>query len=122
MPALTTPVEWSGSVAGCNAGSASASTQAATLSAVNYFRGLAHLDPVTLDPALTSADQSAALMMHANYSLSQFPPSSWTCYTAAGAAAAGRSNLALGISGPGGATPSRGRPFRCAAPRGPCCR
>jgi hypothetical protein len=40
-------------------------------------------------------------MMSANGTLSHNPPSSWTCWTAAGAAAAGSSNLALGTAGPG---------------------
>jgi len=44
-----------------------------------------------------SADcQKAALMMSANRELSHAPPSSWKCYTKAGARAASKSNLAYG--------------------------
>ena len=39
-------------------------------------------------------------MMTANNQLSHTPPDTWTCYTAAGAEAAGKSNLALGAAGP----------------------
>jgi hypothetical protein len=42
------------------------------------------------------------LMMSANSALDHAPPTTWACYSAAGAEAAGRSNLALGASGVGG--------------------
>jgi hypothetical protein len=44
--------------------------------------------------------QQGALMMEANNQLSHTPPTSWTCYSADGATAAGSSNLALGNAGP----------------------
>lgn len=49
---------------------------------------------------LTSAGKAreAALMMKANNSLSHSPPTSWTCYSANGSDAAGRSNIAFGYS------------------------
>lgn len=37
-------------------------------------------------------------MMDANGALSHMPPTSWACYTAEGAAGAGSSNIALGVS------------------------
>jgi hypothetical protein len=43
--------------------------------------------------------QDAALMMSVNSSLNHYPPSSWQCYSADGAEAAGKSNLCLGLSG-----------------------
>jgi hypothetical protein len=53
---------------------------------------------ITLNPISSAKSQEAALMMTANGTLSHSPPPSWTCYTAAGAEAAGKSNLALGQS------------------------
>lgn len=55
---------------------------------------------MTLNAANSLKAQEAALMMDANNSLSHSPPTSWACYTADGATAAGSSNLALGNSGP----------------------
>ena len=52
----------------------------------------------TLDAALNSQEQEAALMMTANNALSHNPPTSWLCYTSAGATAAGSSNLAGGFN------------------------
>jgi uncharacterized protein YkwD len=86
---------WTGSLFGCLAGGSSASSNAATLSALNYVRSLAGLAPVTLSPSLNAGAQAAALMMSANGALSHNPSSSWKCYTQAGANAASRSNLAL---------------------------
>ncbi|MGY2873899.1 uncharacterized protein YkwD [Marmoricola sp. URHA0025 HA25] len=90
------PIGWlGGSLLGCLAGLTSASTNAATLSAMNYVRSLAGLAPVTESPSLSAGAQQAALMMSANGTLSHEPPSSWKCYSSAGAASAHRSNLAL---------------------------
>jgi uncharacterized protein YkwD len=86
---------WTGSVSGCNAGLSSASANAATLTAMNYVRSMAGLAPVTQNSTLNAGAQAAALMMSANGALSHDPSSSWKCYTSRGAAAAGRSNLAL---------------------------
>jgi uncharacterized protein YkwD len=83
-----------GSLTGCNAG-ISSSSSTATLSAMNYVRALAGLAPVSLNSTLSARAQAAALMMSANGALSHNPPSSWKCYSSAGAAAASRSNLAL---------------------------
>ena len=68
-----------------------------TLRRVNVYRWLSGLDPVTEDPSLRSAEQQCAHMMTVNGTLSHTPPSSWTCYTAAGAGGAGSSNLSLGV-------------------------
>ena len=53
------------------------------------------LAPVTFSPTLNARSQRTALMMSANRSLSHAPPRSWRCSSQAGAANAGRSNLAL---------------------------
>ncbi len=92
---------WPGSVAGCNAGSESHESAAATIADVNFFREMNRLAPVALaGPEINAKAQAAALMFEANAQLSHAPPSSWACFTAGGAEAAGRSNIALGISGP----------------------
>ncbi len=90
---------WNGSVSPCNAGATAQAYQNATLERVNVFRALAGLPGnIAAFSATTDQtdDQQAALMMAANRQLSHAPPSSWTCYTAAGFTGAGKSNLALG--------------------------
>ena len=87
--------DWTGSLVGCQAGASSASSNAATLAALNYVRSMTGLAPVTLSPSLNAGAQAAALMMSANGALSHNPSSNWQCYTPAGATAASRSNLAL---------------------------
>lgn len=84
-----------GSLLGCLPGLSSLSSNAATLAALNYVRSLAGLAPVKLSSSLNYGAQRAALMMSANNALSHDPSPSWKCYSSAGAAAAGRSNLAL---------------------------
>lgn len=84
-----------GSLLGCLPGLSSLTSNAATLSALNYVRSLAGLAPVKLSSSLSYGAQRAALMMSANGALSHDPSRSWKCWSSAGAAAAGRSNLAL---------------------------
>ena len=100
-PALQTPIGWTGNVGTCTAGAPSQAAQASTLTALNYFRSLAGLQPVKFDKALSASAQQAALMMLAKWELSHFPDPNWPCYTASGSAAAGRSSLHLGRSGAG---------------------
>ncbi len=88
--------EWSGNVDTCNAGDVSAAYRQATLTRVNFYREMVGLPPVTFDATNNAKCQKAALMMVANNALNHFPPSSWACYTADGAEAAGNSNLYLG--------------------------
>lgn len=99
VPALDVPIGWTGDASTCDAGGPSAAAQSATLTAINFVRGLAGVDPVAFDPALSAKAQQAALMMHANDDLDHFPPQSWRCYTEEGAEAAGSSNIALGAAG-----------------------
>ncbi len=100
LPALALADDWTGSVASCVAGTTSAAYADATLNMVNYFRAMTGLPAsVTHEAVKDGKSQLAALMMTANNSLSHSPPSSWTCYTAGGAEAAGNSNLALGVAG-----------------------
>jgi hypothetical protein len=101
LPALQTPIDWTGSIAGCVAGTTSQAHVDATFEMVNYYRAMAGLpgDVVEVTSLLDDC-QETALMMIAEGSLSHSPPSSWSCYTPEGAAAAGSSNLALGNHGP----------------------
>lgn len=93
---------WTGAISGCVAGELDAAYREAIQLRVLYFRAMAGLGgEVVLDPALHPKCQLAALMMSANKDLRHDPPESWVCYSADGAEAASRSNLALGIAGPG---------------------
>ncbi len=89
---------WTGSVTGCKAGNISAAARAAQINAVNFARRMANLTPIVganLTDTTQANVQKAALMMEANGKLSHEPPTSWKCYTNAGAATAGKSDLAL---------------------------
>ncbi len=100
LPNLYVPIGWTGNANTCQAGNTSQAYLDATFAMINYFRGMVSLGEVVNDASLNAASQQAALMMSVNNDLSHYPPNTWTCYTAAGAQAAGKSNLALGISGP----------------------
>jgi uncharacterized protein YkwD len=99
VPALAVRNDWSGSIAGCDAGRTSDTYADATIQMVNYFRAMTRLPSVTRNVTLDQKSQYAALMMAANRSLSHSPPASWNCYTSTGAEAAGRANLASGVAG-----------------------
>src|SRR4051812_2461977 len=86
---------WTGDDSRCDPGNTSAASRAATLRAVNFVRAMSGLAPVTFSPTLNARSQRTALMMSANGALSHTPPRSWRCWSQAGAANAGRSNLAL---------------------------
>jgi uncharacterized protein YkwD len=87
---------WDGATASCTAGDLTATARANALRLVNLYRWLAALPAVTDDATLDAQDQQCALMMRANNMLSHSPPSTWTCYTAEGAKAAGNSNISTG--------------------------
>lgn len=90
------PTGWlGGSLLGCLPGMSSLTSNAATLSSINFVRSLAGLAPVRLSSTLNAGAQRAALIMSANGALNHHPTSAWKCYTSAGAAAAAKSNLAL---------------------------
>ncbi|MBI2421876.1 MAG: CAP domain-containing protein [Candidatus Hydrogenedentes bacterium] len=94
-------ITWSGSLATCTAGAINDAYQEATADRINYFRAMAGLPgDVQLDAALNALCLEAALMMSAAGGLSHSPPPSWACFSAGGANAAGKSNLALGNRGP----------------------
>lgn len=87
---------WTGSVASCIAGDISTEARESSLRLVNLYRWLAGLPAVTLDPVKNQKEQECALMMRANNMLSHDPPTTWTCYTAAGAEGAANSNISSG--------------------------
>lgn len=93
---------WTGSASECRAGSASDTYDAATIESINWFRRMSGLDVVTEDSTASREAQHAALMMHAQNTLSHYPTASWRCHTETGAAAAAESNLTLGVVGPRG--------------------
>ncbi len=98
-----TAVSWTGSQISCNPGTTPQSQRDAILDRINYYRAMAGVPAaVTFSADLNERAQRAALMMSANNSLSHAPPSSWRCYSAEGANAAGNSNLLLGGAGPSG--------------------
>jgi len=91
---------WTGSVASCRAGSTSAAFTNATLTAINWARGQAGMPPVLgVNATYSARAQRTALLMQAAGAVSHAPPSSWACWSAAAAAGAAHSDLALGVAG-----------------------
>jgi Calx-beta domain/Cysteine-rich secretory protein family len=91
---------WNGNVASGDAGTLGANYLAAIAARVNDYRWMAGLPGgVMLDSTENTEAQLAALMMAANNQLSHSPPPTWLDYSAAGAGAAGHSDLTLGASG-----------------------
>jgi uncharacterized protein YkwD len=80
-------------IAACQPGVLSATVTAQVLQTLNAVRALHRLPAVTYSPADEASTQQSALMMAANSQLSHNPPTSWLCYTAAGASAAASANL-----------------------------
>ncbi len=91
---------WNGNVATGNAGTTSATFKNAIYLRINYFRAMSGVPAgILADASFSAGDQQAALMMSSNNNLSHTPPTSWLNYSAAGADAAGHSNIALGSYG-----------------------
>ncbi len=100
LPGSTVSSGWTGAVPDCVAGTTTSAHQQAVIDRVNYFRALVSLPSVSLMGSTpTAQSQASALMMSANDALDHTPPTNWLCYTADGAFAAGKSNLAWGIHG-----------------------
>lgn len=94
---------WTAGASECASGTMAPAAIDDVLRRVNMYRWLAGLGPVGHDASRHRELMDCAHMMSVNRSLSHDPPSSWTCYTAGGANAAGRSNIALGYRSPGAA-------------------
>lgn len=82
-------------VDGCGQGVLKQSVLDAQLASLNALRALHGLPAVVRSMADEQDVQRSALMQAANQSLSHTPPTTWRCYTAGGADASGKSNLAL---------------------------
>ena len=101
---------WTGSAAGCNAGTLNAQFMTDSRTAVNVFRAMAGMSNVTFGnpvsfPTSGSGNvdcQRGALMLHASGTLSHNLPAGSPCFTAAGNAALGTANLTGGVVGPAG--------------------
>ena len=93
LPSEAEDINWTGSVAGCDPGTQSASSLASGTAAINFFRGLSGLDSIALTEEQNAKAQAAALMMHARGGLSHYPTSDWECFTTLGQAGASTSNL-----------------------------
>ncbi|HMJ76102.1 MAG TPA: DUF4214 domain-containing protein [Iamia sp.] len=91
--ARAVPTGWTGSTATCTKGVESPASIDATAAAVNFYRAMNGLAPITMDPALHSKALAAALMMEATVLPSHTPGPDWPCYTAEGADGAARGNL-----------------------------
>jgi len=81
---------WTGTTATCTPGTISTDAINKALMRINYFRRCVGLnDDITFDPVKNGKCQQAALMLHANNSLSHTPPNTWTCWTQEGSDACG---------------------------------
>jgi hypothetical protein len=101
-------IGWSGAGSpSCNPGTTSSAVQQAHLNRINFYRRLTGLPDITFfasNSTVAANAQSSALMQGSNDwggpDNPHAPPATWTCYTAGGATAAGKSNLYKGVSGP----------------------
>ncbi len=87
---------WSGDVGASDPGDMSADGRANALRLANLYRWMADLPAVQTDPTRDAKAQACALIMDAQGQLSHDPPMSWPCWSADGAEAAGKSNIAGG--------------------------
>ena len=115
LPALRTAPEWTGDPALCEPGSPEVQPEAAvgreseasrqaTFAAINYYRAMAGLQPVTENPSYSALARQAALIMLAQEDLSHDPDPDWACYSEQGAIGAGLSNIAISWGGSSGAS------------------
>ncbi len=94
-PARATPIPETGTVLDrCVTGTESAAVRNATLSTVNFYRGMGGLDPVTFDAGLSAKAQKSALYMLANGYLTHHP-SGGNCFSTDVYDAANNGNLTL---------------------------
>jgi hypothetical protein len=93
--------DWAAGPAECDPGTLDDAARDDAVRRISLHRWLAGLGPVTRDdPAADAAAQQCALMLWRNGQLDHSPPSTWTCYSAEGAAMAGSSNEAMGYAAP----------------------
>ncbi|MDR2453066.1 MAG: FG-GAP-like repeat-containing protein [Bifidobacteriaceae bacterium] len=92
-------MQWTGSLDTCDRGTVDSASQQATFDAINYYRRMAGLDPVTENTDASAAARRTALTMAAELNISHTPPATWKCTTNNGRYLANKSNLALGTTG-----------------------
>ncbi len=80
-------------IATCNPGTLKTAVRTEFLIRINALRALHQLPPVTYSATENDQMDQSSLMMAANRALSHTPPTSWTCYSSAGAQGAGSGNL-----------------------------
>ncbi|TAG04124.1 MAG: CAP domain-containing protein [Betaproteobacteria bacterium] len=109
VPGNSAVMGWTGvGPSTCTAGTTNASFRQAILDRMNFYRQVSGLPVITFfatSDAAALQTQASALMQGANAwgvpgVNPHSPPNTWSCYTASGATAAGKSNLAKGFSGP----------------------
>ncbi|MDR1078404.1 MAG: CAP domain-containing protein [Propionibacteriaceae bacterium] len=96
------PTGWDGTTSPCVAGTTTSAFRQSQIAIINYYRDLAGLASVIENAAATAVAQQTALMMARADTLDHYPPSTWDCYTAEGAAGAARANLGWGSPSLGG--------------------
>ncbi|HBW51582.1 MAG TPA: hypothetical protein DEF47_16940 [Herpetosiphon sp.] len=101
LTSMAVDIGWTGNASTCTPGTTTQAFRDTVLARINYFRRMAGMGTVTFDPALNAKAQQAALMMSRNRTLNHNPPSNWLCYSAEGSEAAGKSNLAAGVTANG---------------------
>jgi len=107
VPGNSVALGWTGSGSpSCTPGSTNATLRQAVLDRINFFRQVAGLPNIAMfqpadAPGVNS--QASALMQGSNAWVvgvnPHSPPNTWTCYSSAGATAAGKSNLTKGAFG-----------------------
>ncbi len=90
---------WTGDVSRCDPGVEDPVFVESVARRINYYRGMAGLAAVTLDPVYNQKSRQAALISAIN-GLNHKPPVSARCYSAEGAQAAANAHLYIGRYGP----------------------
>jgi len=97
-PPRVTPT-WTMGATICDPGTLNTGAHDDAVRILNVYRWLSGAAAVGTAPAFAAQQQACAIMMDTNLMLSHAPPSSWMCYSAAGASVALSSALALGATG-----------------------
>jgi hypothetical protein len=91
---------WVAPSATCDPGTTPIDAQEDALRRINYARWLSGLDPVSVDPTWSSLASACSIiqvyLVADTGDISHYPPQTSRCYTEAGGAAAGQSQLAEG--------------------------
>lgn len=92
----TATASWTEGATMCDPGSMSRAALDDTLRRITMYRWLVGLPAVLDDAGRNTNDQACAIMMHRRGTIDHNPTPDWPCYTEAGRAGAGSSNLAYG--------------------------